>query len=249
MVIHLPQGHGGHAQRESRYTRNRANPLSGTAAASAEHPWQVSYKEHTVGESTRIRSRSLEIKPVKSISSLWLLVCHLVWRSAAPRGKRSGQEAKPHDRNCALCRARSSHDFCGGSSGFPGLAFLDSDVSPDAARRCKQDHSISFRTCEWHARTGATAWSGSGAAVAMSRAGSKAMDALKLVLVILGIGIFGSASALVVYDVMIAAQLRRMLKRTGASYLAPKRNPMDSNQAIQGNALVPERWRRTATSV
>jgi|GEM_PF-5564673 hypothetical protein len=75
------------------------------------------------------------------------------------------------------------------------------------------------------------------------------MDALKLVLVILGIGIFGSASALVVYDVMIAAQLRRMLKRTGASYLAPKRNPMDSNQAIQGNALVPERWRRTATSV
>jgi hypothetical protein len=75
------------------------------------------------------------------------------------------------------------------------------------------------------------------------------MDALKLVLVILGIGIFGSASALVVYDVVIAAQLRRMLKRTGTAYLAPKRNPMDSNRTMHGSALVPERWRRTATSV
>jgi len=35
MVTHLPQGHGGQVRRESRYTRNRANPSSGTAAASA----------------------------------------------------------------------------------------------------------------------------------------------------------------------------------------------------------------------
>ncbi len=35
----------------------------------------------------------------------------------------------------------------------------------------------------------------------------------KYLLMILGIGLFGSASALVVYDVFLAAQLRRLLRR------------------------------------
>ncbi|HLZ13609.1 MAG TPA: SPFH domain-containing protein [Candidatus Acidoferrum sp.] len=39
------------------------------------------------------------------------------------------------------------------------------------------------------------------------------MNILKLLLVILGIGLFGSAGALVVYDVVVAAQLRRLLRR------------------------------------
>ena len=39
------------------------------------------------------------------------------------------------------------------------------------------------------------------------------MVALKWLLVILGIGLFGSAGALVVYDVYVASQLRRLLKR------------------------------------
>ena len=40
------------------------------------------------------------------------------------------------------------------------------------------------------------------------------MVVLKLVLVILGIALFGGAGALVVYDVVVAAQLRRLLRRS-----------------------------------
>lgn len=87
------------------------------------------------------------------------------------------------------------------------------------------------------------------------------MEALKLLLVILGIGIFGSASALVVYDVVIAAQLRRILKRPRSSYkarvvservvAASRRDFAKSAQALTRHARVPvlPRWRRTATSV
>ena len=38
------------------------------------------------------------------------------------------------------------------------------------------------------------------------------MIALKYLLVILGIGLFGSAGALVVYDVYVSSQLRRLLR-------------------------------------
>ena len=67
------------------------------------------------------------------------------------------------------------------------------------------------------------------------------MIALKFLLMILGIGIFGGAGALVVYDVVVAAELRRLLGR--------QRKVASSNQTLRGSALVPERWRRTATSV
>ena len=40
------------------------------------------------------------------------------------------------------------------------------------------------------------------------------MVALKYLLAILGIGLFGSAGALVVYDVYISSQLRRLLRRS-----------------------------------
>ncbi len=39
------------------------------------------------------------------------------------------------------------------------------------------------------------------------------MLVLKYLLMILGIGLFGSASALVVYDIYLSAQLRRLLRR------------------------------------
>jgi hypothetical protein len=39
------------------------------------------------------------------------------------------------------------------------------------------------------------------------------MLALKYLLMILGVGLFGSASALVVYDIFLTAQLRRLLQR------------------------------------
>jgi hypothetical protein len=40
------------------------------------------------------------------------------------------------------------------------------------------------------------------------------MIALKYLLIILGIGLFGSAGALVVYDVYVSSQLRRLLRRS-----------------------------------
>src|SRR5258708_36449340 len=65
------------------------------------------------------------------------------------------------------------------------------------------------------------------------------MNVLKLLLVILGIGLFGSAGALVVYDVVVAAQLRRLLRRKAES----------TEGALSASALVPRpfgrvRWQR-----
>ena len=40
------------------------------------------------------------------------------------------------------------------------------------------------------------------------------MIAWRYLLMILGIGLFGSAGALVVYDVYVSSQLRRLLRRT-----------------------------------
>jgi hypothetical protein len=45
------------------------------------------------------------------------------------------------------------------------------------------------------------------------------MLALKYLLMILGVGLFGSAGALVVYDVYLSAQLRRLLARRKTSDL------------------------------
>jgi hypothetical protein len=65
----------------------------------------------------------------------------------------------------------------------------------------------------------------------------------------------------VVYDVVIAAQLRRILKRPGASYkarvvservvIARGGDFAKSTQALtcEARVLVQPRWRRTATSV
>ena len=61
--------------------------------------------------------------------------------------------------------------------------------------------------------------------------------ALKYLLMVLGVGLFGSASALVAYDIFLAAQLRRLLRRdttdeSGAEVGAPARRPFR-----------PVRWR------
>ena len=56
------------------------------------------------------------------------------------------------------------------------------------------------------------------------------MLALKYLLMVLGVGLFGSGSALVAYDIFLAAQLRRLLRRdttdeSGAEVGAPGRRP------------------------
>jgi len=63
------------------------------------------------------------------------------------------------------------------------------------------------------------------------------MLALKYLLMVLGVGLFGSGSALVAYDIFLAAQLRRLLRRdttdeSGAEVGAPARRPFR-----------PVRWR------
>lgn len=65
------------------------------------------------------------------------------------------------------------------------------------------------------------------------------MLTLKFLLVLIGIGLFGSAGALVVYDVVVAAQLRRLLRRKAES----------TEGALSAPAFVPRpfgpvRWQR-----
>src|SRR2546430_7068603 len=72
---------------------------------------------------------------------------------------------------------------------------------------------------------------------------NRTMVALKYLLAILGIGLFGSAGALVVYDVYISSQLRRLLRRSseeaaggaGATTLLPVRpfGPVRWQRALQ----------------
>jgi len=66
------------------------------------------------------------------------------------------------------------------------------------------------------------------------------MMVLKLVLVILGIGLFGSAGALVVYDVVVAEQLRRLLRRS-----AEFSEGVQSAAALVPRPFGPVQWRRT----
>ncbi len=67
------------------------------------------------------------------------------------------------------------------------------------------------------------------------------MLVLKYLLMILGIGLFGSASALVVYDIYLSAQLRRLLPcnttdESGANLRTPvPRNPLRNHFTLRAN--------------
>jgi len=65
------------------------------------------------------------------------------------------------------------------------------------------------------------------------------MNVLKLLLVILGIGLFGSAGALVVYDVVVATQLRRLLRWKSESTEGAR-----SAGALVPRPFGPVRWQR-----
>src|SRR5215470_6090691 len=65
------------------------------------------------------------------------------------------------------------------------------------------------------------------------------MVALKWLLVILGIGLFGSAGALVAYDVYVASQLRRLLKRK-----SEEEGGVDSTTFLPARPSGPVRWQR-----
>src|SRR5262245_59594170 len=66
-----------------------------------------------------------------------------------------------------------------------------------------------------------------------------AMAALKWLLAILGLLLFGSAGALVVYDVYVASQLRRLLKRRSEGRA-------DATTSLPARPLPPVRWQRVA---
>jgi hypothetical protein len=65
------------------------------------------------------------------------------------------------------------------------------------------------------------------------------MLALRYLLMILGIGFFGSASALVAYDIFLATQLRRLLQRktkprAGSAWAVPYEIGLPGIAAGQG---------------
>lgn len=67
------------------------------------------------------------------------------------------------------------------------------------------------------------------------------MLVLKYLLMILGVGLFGSASALAVYDIYLSAQLRRLLRRnstdeSGADLRARvPRTPLRNHFTLRAN--------------
>jgi regulator of protease activity HflC (stomatin/prohibitin superfamily) len=67
------------------------------------------------------------------------------------------------------------------------------------------------------------------------------MVALKWLLTILGIGLFGSAGALVVYDVYVASQLRRLLKRK-----SEEEGGVGATTFLPARPFGPVRWQRAA---
>jgi regulator of protease activity HflC (stomatin/prohibitin superfamily) len=67
------------------------------------------------------------------------------------------------------------------------------------------------------------------------------MVAVKWLLVILGIGLFGSAGALVVYDVYVASQLRRLLKRK-----SEEEGGVGTATFLPARPFGPVRWQRAA---
>lgn len=64
------------------------------------------------------------------------------------------------------------------------------------------------------------------------------MVALRWLLVILGLGLFGSAGALVVYDIYISSQLRRLLSRE-----RPEEGGRATGTELARRPLGPVRWR------
>src|SRR5262249_18028631 len=67
------------------------------------------------------------------------------------------------------------------------------------------------------------------------------MVALKWLLVILGLGLFGSAGALLAYDVYVASQLRRLLKRK-----SEEEGGVGATTFLPARPFGPVRWQRAA---
>src|SRR6202012_1668380 len=71
-----------------------------------------------------------------------------------------------------------------------------------------------------------------------------AMLVLKYLLTLAGIGLFGSATALVVYDIYISSQLRRLLRRDAAGESAPGGESVAARLLHDvEHPLRPVRWR------
>jgi regulator of protease activity HflC (stomatin/prohibitin superfamily) len=66
------------------------------------------------------------------------------------------------------------------------------------------------------------------------------MIALKWLLVILGIGLFGSAGALVAYDVYVSSQLRKLLRRSSEEGTGG----VETTARLLGHPFGPVRWQR-----
>ena len=68
------------------------------------------------------------------------------------------------------------------------------------------------------------------------------MIALKYLLIILGIGLFGSAGALVAYDVYVSSQLRRLLRRSSEETAGGA--SAGATSFLSSGPFGPVRWQR-----
>src|SRR5215470_11633029 len=79
----------------------------------------------------------------------------------------------------------------------------------------------------------------------------KSMLVLKYLLILAGVGLFGSAAALVVYDIYISSQLRRLLRRNAPAGDATAGSTASANGGVDAanflddidHPLRPIRWR------
>ena len=69
------------------------------------------------------------------------------------------------------------------------------------------------------------------------------MLALKYLLMVLGVGLFGSAGSLVVYDIYISEQLRRLLARSKTSEASAGTSPVTSTGITTPRPFGPVRWK------
>ena len=134
-----------------------------------------------------------------------------------------GREAR-HDRHAGTYDSGSHHDFCSGYCLGAALVVLEGGVFVDAASYGSEDsgaNGTGARNCAIGAGLfGATLSILGGRALIEACAtgfqgveGSSFMAALRWLLMLVGAAVFGSAGALVAYDIYLSEQLRRLLSR------------------------------------
>ncbi len=173
---------------------------------------------------------ALEINHLFSVQYGWRVACHRFSAEAVRRGDRTAaaltQSSQRAGKAIALIEVkRHGNDSLPGSDGIHHLRWCDAGLrsglaaaalrlSADAARRhtqteVRKEHGSCAREPSGHAALKPSA------SIA-GRERCAAMSILRYALMTLSFALFGSAGVLVAYDVYLAAQLRRLLRRSSS---------------------------------